>query len=102
MPPPRPHELVVFLLCLREVDCPPRLADLASSEDWLCSCLCFEPIPSVAERSALFIKELSFHIRRQLMMLFSTGIGLERVGMDWSCRWAGPLALDAALPCKNK
>ena len=49
----------------------------------------------------------------QLMMLFSAGIGLERVGIvgpklelplgrNWNCRWAGPLALDAALPCKNK
>ena len=39
------------------------------------------------------------------MMLFSTRTGLERVeslGRNWNCRWAGPLALDVGLPCKNK
>ena len=37
-----------------------RLAGLASLEDWCYSCLCSELIPTVAERSALFVKELSF------------------------------------------
>ena len=40
--------------------CPRRLAGLASLEDWRGSCLCSELIPSVTERSALFVKELSF------------------------------------------
>ena len=34
--------------------------DPASLEDWHCSCLCSEFIPSVTERSTLFVKELSF------------------------------------------
>ena len=45
---------------LREVCCPRHLAGLASLEDWRCSCLCSELIPSVDERSALFVKELLF------------------------------------------
>ena len=47
------------------------------------------------------------------MMLFSTGTGLERVGVvgpelelplgrNWNYRWAGPVALDIRLLCKNK
>ena len=32
----------------------------ASLEDWRCSCLCSKLIPSVAKRSTLFVKELSF------------------------------------------
>ena len=36
------------------------LAGLASLGDWCGSCLCSELIPSVTERSALFVKELSF------------------------------------------
>ena len=27
---------------------------------------------------------------------------LELLGQNWNCRWAGPLALDAGLLCKNK
>ena len=42
--------------------------------------LVFELIPSVAERSAFFVKELSFHRRRQTDDAFSTGIRLERAG----------------------
>ena len=60
MPPPCPCGLAASLECLREVDCPPRLTGLASLEDWRCSCLCSELIPSVTKRSALFVKELSF------------------------------------------
>ena len=37
-----------------------RLVGLASLEDWRFSYLCSELIPSVAERSTLFVKELSF------------------------------------------
>ena len=60
MPPPRPCGLAASLAGLREVGFPPRLAGLASSEDCRCSCLCYELIPSVTERSALFVNELSF------------------------------------------
>ena len=27
---------------------------------------------------------------------------LESLGQNWNCRWAGPLALDVGLLCKNK
>ena len=59
MPPPHPCWLASFLTRW-EVDCLHRLAGPASLEDWRCSYLCSEWIPSVAERSALFVKELSF------------------------------------------
>ena len=58
--PPRPCWLAQSLTCLREVGYPRRLVGLPSSEDWRYSYLCSEFIPSVAERSALFVKELSF------------------------------------------
>ena len=48
------------LTSLREVGCPHGLTGLASLENWRYSCLCSELIPSVAERSTLFVKELSF------------------------------------------
>ena len=41
----------------------------------------FVLIPLVTERSALFERNFHSHRRRQLMMPFSTGIGLERVGV---------------------
>ena len=47
-------------MCLREVGYLCRLAGLASLGDWRGSGLCFESIPSITERSALFVKELSF------------------------------------------
>ena len=59
MPPSHPCWLALFLT-RREVDYLRRLAGPASSEDWRCSFLCSELIPSVVERSALFVKELSF------------------------------------------
>ena len=37
-----------------------RLTGPASSADWRCSCLCSESIPSVTEKSIIFMKELSF------------------------------------------
>ena len=70
---------------LREVGCPRRLADLASLEDWHCSCLCFELIPSVAERSALFVKELSFPQTEPTDDAF---FNRNRAGACWN-RWAG-------------
>ena len=60
MPPLRPCWLASSLTRRREVDCPRRLAGPASFEDWRCSYLYSELIPSVTERSALFVKELSF------------------------------------------
>ena len=39
------------------------------------------------------------------MMFFSIGLGwsgLQSLGRNWNCRWAGPLALDGELICKNK
>ena len=72
---------------LRVVDCPRRLTGLASLEDWRSSCLCSELIPSVAERSALFVKELSSHRRRQTDDVFSTETKLERAGFAGPVRW---------------
>ena len=54
--------------------------DLASLER--CSCLCSESIPSVTEQSVMFVKELSFPQTTPTDdALFSTGTGLERVGV---------------------
>ena len=64
-----------------EVGCPRRLVGLASFEDWRCSCLCSELIPSVAERSALFVKELSFPQTVPTDDTFFNRIGIERVGV---------------------
>ena len=83
------------------VGCLRRLADPTSLEDWRCSCLCSEFIPSVTERSTLFVKELSFpHMAPNDDAFFN---------WNWvgacSNRWAitrtavGP---DVALFCKNK
>ena len=60
MPPLRPCWLALSLTRRREVGCPRRLAGPASFEDWRCFCLYSELIPLVTERSALFVKELSF------------------------------------------
>ena len=53
--------------------------------------LCFELIPSVSERSALFVKELCSHRRRQTDDDFSTGTRLKRAGIAGrsvdSVRW---------------
>ena len=54
--------------------------------------MCSELIPSVTERSALFVKELSFPQTAPTDDAFSTGTGLERVGI------AGPeLELELSL-----
>ena len=60
MPPLLLCWLASFLTRRREVGYPRCLAGLASFEDWRCFFLCSELIPSVTERSALFVKELSF------------------------------------------
>ena len=59
MPPPRPCWPAVFLT-RREVGCLRRLAGPASWADWRCFCLCSELIPSITEKSVIFMKELSF------------------------------------------
>ena len=70
----------------QEACCPRRLADPASLADWRCSCLCSELIPSVIEKSVIFIKELSFPQTSPTDdAFFSIGTGLERV------RVAGPV-----------
>ena len=48
------------LLLSQEAYCPHRLVDPASLVDWRCSCLCFESIASVTEKSVMFVQELSF------------------------------------------
>ena len=77
----------------QEVYCLRRLADLASLADWRGSCLCSELIPSVTEKSVIFIKELSFPQTTPTDdAFFSTGTGLECVGVvgpDLDCWRAG-------------
>ena len=104
MPSPHPRWLALFLT-RREVGYLRCLAGPVSSEDWRCSCLCSELIPSVIERSALFKKELSFpHMAPTDDDFFQP----DRAGACWD-RWAGPGLLlgwfassDVALPCKKK
>ena len=81
------------------------MAGPASLEDWRCSCLCSELIPSVTERSTLFVKELSFPQTAPTDDAFFNRTGLESVGvvgpelgmlLGWS---AGS---NVALFCKNK
>ena len=64
-------------MCLREVGYLRCLIGLASLGDWRASCLCFELIPSVTEKSALFVKELSFPHTAPTDDAFSTESGLE-------------------------
>ena len=61
------------------------LVGLAFFGDWRGSCLCSELIPSVTEKSALFVKNCRSHRRRQTDDAFSTVTGLKRAGM------AGPV-----------
>ena len=49
-----------LLLLSQGVYCPHRPVDPASSVDWRYSCLCSELIPSVTEKSVIFVQELSF------------------------------------------
>ena len=79
----------------------------ASLADWRCSCLCSELIPSVTEKSVIFVKELSFP------QTVSTDDAFFNRNWDRACRgrwagpglmlgWAGLQALNVALLCKNK
>ena len=101
MPPPRPCWPAQPLMHLREVGYPPHQAGLAFWKDWHGSYLYSTLIPSVTERSALFVKELSFPQTAPTDDAF--------FNWNWagacSDRWAetgtavGP---DGALSCKNK
>ena len=104
MPPPHPCSLALFLM-RREVGYLCRLVGPTSLEDWRCSCLCSKLIPSVFERSALFVKEMSFPQTAPTDDAFFNRTELERVGvvgpelgllLGWS---AGS---SVALLCKNK
>ena len=74
MPPPRPCWPALFLMC-REVGYLHCLVGPASLDDWRCSCLCSELIPSVTEKLVIFIKELLFP------QTAPTRTGLECVGV---------------------
>ena len=82
-----------LLLLSRGVYCPHLLVDPASLVDWRYSCLCFESIPSVTEKSVIFVQELSFPQTAPTDdAFFSTGTGLEHVevvGLDQDYRPAG-------------
>ena len=80
MPPPHPCWLASFLT-RREVGCLRRLAGPAFLADWRCCCLCYELIPSVTKRSALFVKELSFPQMAPTDDAFFNRTGLEHVGV---------------------
>ena len=81
MPPPLPCWPAQSLMRLWEVSYPPHQAGLAFWKDWRDSCLYSVLIPSVTERSTLFVRNRRSHIRRQLMMHFSTGTRLECDGI---------------------
>ena len=73
--------------------------------DWRCSCLCSGLIPSVTERSALFVKELSFPQTVPTDDAFFNRTGLERVGVvgsDLKLLLGWSTGSSVALLCKNK
>ena len=101
MPPPRPCWPALSLMRLWEVGYPTHQAGLASWKDWRGSCLCSGLIPSVAERSSLFVKELSFP---QTVPTDDAFFNRNWAGAC-SDRWAGIGTItgpDATLSCKNK
>ena len=115
--------LPALLLLSPGVYCSHRPMDPASLVDWRYSCLCPELIPSVTEKSIIFVQELSFPQTAPTDdAFFQPGTGLERVGVvgleqdcwqakledaglsvlwqgccnvDWRARIAGPL-------CRNQ
>ena len=70
MPPPRSCWPAQPLMRLREVGYPPHQDGLAFWNDWRDSCSYFALIPSVTERSALFVRNCRSHRRCQLLMPF--------------------------------
>ena len=89
---------MLFLTRLREVGCPPRPAGLASLGDWHGSCLYFELIPSVAERSTLFVKELSFP---QTTPTDDAFFNRNWTRACWN-RWAGPVGSGCWTPLQKQ
>ena len=85
MPPPRPCWPAQSLMRLREVGYPPHQAGLAFWKDWRGSYLYSALIPSVTERSALFVKELSFP---QTTPTDDAFFNRNWAGACWN-RWAG-------------
>ena len=83
MPLPHPCWLVLFLTW-REVGSLCHPVGPASLDDWRYSCLCSELIPSVIEKSTLFVKELSFPQTTPTDDAFFNRIGLERIGSRWA------------------
>ena len=84
-----------------------RLEDPASLADWRYSCLCSELIPSVTEKSVIFVKELSFPQTAPTDDAFfnRNWAGACRgrwAGLGLMLGWAGLQALDVVLLCKNK
>ena len=120
MLPLRSYWLALLLLS-QEVCCPHRLVDPTSLADWRCSCLCSKLIPSVTEKSVIFIKELSFPQTGPTNDAFFNrnwagacgrcwaGPGLlagclqapGSSGLKWDCCSAGLQALDMVLLCKS-
>ena len=98
MPPSRLCYRVKFLECLQEVGYLRYLTGLASLGDWRGSCLYSELIPSITERSALFVKELSFP---QTVPTDGAFFNRNWAGASWNC-WVGLLSLDVGFLCKNK
>ena len=88
MLPLRSYWLALLLLS-QEVCCPRRLVDPTSLADWRCSCLYSELIPSVTEKSVIFIKELSFPQTAPTNDVF---FNRNWAGACWGC-WAGPGSL---------
>ena len=73
--------------------------------DWRCSCLCSRLIPSVTERSALFIKELSFPQTAPIDDAFFNRTRLERVGgvgLEFGLLLGWSAGSSVALLCKNE
>ena len=65
--------------------------------DWRCSCSCSGLIPSVTEKSVIFVKELSFPQTASTDDAFFNQTGLERVGViepEPGLLWTGLKVLD--------
>ena len=65
--------------------------------DWRCFCSCSGLIPSVTEKSVIFIKELSFPQTTPTDDAFFNQTGLERIGFigpEPGLLWTGLKALD--------
>ena len=78
-----------LLLLSQEAYCPYRPVDPASLADWRCSCLCSELIPSVTEKSVIFVQELSFPQTAPTDDVFSN----RNWAGAYGGRWAGPRLL---------